>query len=54
MLTFIFNLLFGCRCRNSLSFPITRHVNGKRRTYRVCLGCGKETPYDWDLLGRIA
>lgn len=47
-----FDVMFGCTHRN-YSFPFTpkdRHrcsaasITG---TYVVCLGCGKEFPYDW-------
>ena len=48
-----FDLMFGCPHKR-FSFPIT--VRGTRRrsdtaflrkTYVVCLECGREFPYDW-------
>jgi len=49
----LLDLLFGCTHRK-LSFPITRKSRRPRsdsdtmkRTYVVCLGCGKEFAYDW-------
>ncbi len=57
----LFDMVFGCwhkRC----TFPIT--VRGKQRrsiaaasatgTYVVCLDCGREFPYDWSRLKRLA
>jgi hypothetical protein len=46
------NAMFGCTHKN-YSFPFTpkdRHscsAAGTTGTYVVCLGCGKEFPYDW-------
>lgn len=46
------NAIFGCAHKN-YSFPLTpknRHscfAAGPTGTYVVCLGCGKEFPYDW-------
>jgi hypothetical protein len=46
------NAMFGCTHKN-YSFPFTpkdRHscsAAGLTGTYVVCLGCGKEFPYDW-------
>ncbi len=46
------NAMFGCTHKN-YSFPLTpkdRHscsAAGATGTYVVCLGCGKEFPYDW-------
>lgn len=34
---------FGCQ-HSKLSWPLTL----KRRTYVVCLSCGKEFLYDWE------
>jgi len=53
MIATVLDFLFGCSHR-SYSFPITVK-SGQRRsaaasvtgTYVVCLGCGKEFPYDW-------
>jgi hypothetical protein len=45
--------LFGC-WHSNYSFPITLKAGrtcagaGRRRTYVVCLGCGKELAYDWN------
>ncbi|MBV8205955.1 MAG: hypothetical protein JO041_04120 [Acidobacteria bacterium] len=53
MISSVIDVLFGCSHRN-YSFPQTVK-SGRRRspaasvtgTYVVCLGCGKEFPYDW-------
>jgi len=56
MLTWILNLLFGCRHKN-VSFPITpRRGQPKPEAanltgvYVSCLKCGKEFAYDWSAL----
>jgi hypothetical protein len=58
MLTAIFDLLFGC-CHKNRSFPITAKKGSTAArseaarvtgTYVVCLKCGKEFPYDWNLM----
>lgn len=43
----LFERLFGCR-HEDMSWPITiKNRNGSRRTYRVCLDCGKERDWNW-------
>ena len=39
-----FEILFGCRHRLSRVFTI------QRRTYQVCVDCGKEFGYSWELM----
>ena len=54
ILSSITDFLFGCSHSN-YSFPITVRKGQRRNvaaagptgTYVVCLGCGKEFPYDW-------
>lgn len=54
ILSSITDFLFGCSHSN-YSFPITVKKGQRRNvaaagptgTYVVCLGCGKEFPYDW-------
>jgi hypothetical protein len=41
----------GCAHRDT-TFPLT--ANGTRRTYVVCLGCGKEFAYNWQDMRRGA
>jgi hypothetical protein len=52
--------IFGC-AHKRMSFPIT--VRGKQRrreaasvtgTYVACLDCGREFPYDWNEMRRVA
>jgi len=48
----ILSTLFGCT-HKQLSFPITLRnaaVRGPKATYVVCLNCGAELPYDWNLM----
>ena len=51
--------LFSCRHQH-LSFPITMKrerptLKGpSKKTYVVCLDCGKQFPYDWESLGTAA
>lgn len=56
----MFDRLFGCS-HHRCSFPIT--VRGKlgrsaaasvTGTYVVCLDCGQEFPYDWNLMKVVA
>jgi hypothetical protein len=55
------NTLFGCAHRHC-TFPITARkldsvsIQGKpsTATYIVCLDCGKEFPYDWELMKVVA
>jgi hypothetical protein len=43
----IFESLFGCHhCQLSRVFTI------KKRTYRVCVACGREFQYSWELMRR--
>jgi hypothetical protein len=53
MIATIMDFVFGCSHRN-YSFPRTVKAGHRRSaaasvtgTYVVCLGCGKEFPYDW-------
>jgi hypothetical protein len=46
MIDSFFNLLL-CSHRK-LTFPLTKR--NENRTYVVCLGCGKEFPYNWEQL----
>jgi len=53
MIAKLFDRLFGC-WHSHYSFPITVRRGARRNeptppigTYVVCLGCGKELPYDW-------
>lgn len=39
-----FEILFGCRHQLSRVFTI------RRRTYQVCVDCGKEFGYSWELM----
>jgi hypothetical protein len=42
-----FGFAFGCRHRRrSVVFTI------KKRTYQVCLNCGHESEYSWELMER--
>jgi len=45
LLTWIVQLAFGCHHRR-LSGVFTI----KKRTYQVCLTCGQEFPYSWELM----
>ena len=56
MWNWLLDCLFGCAHRK-LSLPITlrkKMVNGRpglgpaAETYRVCLECGKQFPYNWE------
>lgn len=53
MLNSLFNAMFGCS-HNRTTFPITPSRRSKlssetagKRTYVVCLDCGKEFDYNW-------
>ena len=49
MLRFVASM-FGCAHRH-LTFPITTKKPGAvSTTYVVCLDCGEEFPYDWELM----
>jgi len=41
----LFFFLFGCPHRK-IAFPITIKTGEEKRTYRICLVCGAELPYD--------
>ena len=54
MIDSLIKALFSCSHRK-LAFPITLRHNPRvpgsrygRRTYMICLDCGKELPYNWD------
>jgi predicted transcriptional regulator len=48
------NSLFGC-AHSHCTFPITATVQrAVSDTYVVCLDCGKEFPYDWQQMKRVA
>jgi hypothetical protein len=57
MLNYVFNMLFGCG-HSRYTFPMTvkkgsRNLPWAARvtgTYVACLDCGKELPYDWNLM----
>ena len=48
LLLWIFQFAFGCH-HNKLSSIVTI----KRRTYQVCLECGQEFPYSWELMRSV-
>lgn len=58
MLQFVASL-FGCT-HNHCTFPMTsRKAAGEagkpaRKTYFVCLDCGKEFAYDWQKMKKVA
>jgi hypothetical protein len=41
----IFQFAFGCRHRE-----LSRVFTLERRTYQVCLQCGQQVEYSWDLM----
>ena len=43
-----YNLIFGCRHR-ALSWPLTVR-QPRKRTYVVCLACGAEFDYDFEVM----
>jgi hypothetical protein len=47
MLNSILESIFGCAHRTT-TFPLT--PARKRKTYVVCLDCGKEFGYDWNAM----
>ena len=59
----IIQTIFGCAHRKT-SFPLTpiRRLGNtaratsesKAQTYIACLDCGKELPYDWDTMQKVA
>jgi hypothetical protein len=44
----VFESLFGCH-----HSQLSRVFTIKKRTYRVCFGCGREFAYSWELMRRI-
>ena len=48
LLLWIFQFGFGCH-HNKLGSIVTI----KRRTYQVCLQCGQEFPYSWELMRSV-
>jgi hypothetical protein len=48
LLLWIFQFAFGCH-HNKLSSVVTI----KKRTYQVCLECGQEFPYSWELMRSV-
>jgi hypothetical protein len=44
----IFQLAFGC-CHK----PLSRVFTIDRRTYQVCLKCGKHVEYSWELMRSV-
>jgi hypothetical protein len=53
MFSRVYDAMFGC-WHSRYSFPVTiragsrRGAAASRRTYVVCLDCGKELSYDWN------
>jgi RNA polymerase-binding transcription factor DksA len=45
LLLWVFQFAFGCH-HNKLSSVLTI----KKRTYQVCIECGQEFPYSWELM----
>ena len=41
----IFERFFGCRHRT-----LSRVFTIRKRTYQVCVGCGREFEYSWELM----
>jgi len=41
-----FNVLVGCSHKKT-TFPLTQSKNDRKRTYVVCLDCGREFDYSW-------
>ncbi len=48
MLRVLFNFIFGCHHRH-LSWPLTVR-RPRKRTYVVCLRCGAEFDYDFQIM----
>jgi hypothetical protein len=48
LLLWIFQFAFGCH-HHKLSSIVTI----KKRTYQVCLECGQEFPYSWELMHSV-
>lgn len=60
----MFDFIFGCSHRNlsriwTLPVILKRvrngwpEIRGGKRTYRVCLTCGREFEIDWDTFGEV-
>jgi len=47
-LLWIFESLFGCHHRQ-----LSRIFTIRRRTYRVCVECGREFEYTWELMQSV-
>lgn len=47
-LLWIFGSLFGCRHQQ-----LSRVFTIRKRTYRVCVECGREFEYSWELMHSI-
>jgi hypothetical protein len=45
--SFIINVFAGCSHRKT-TFPLTDSKSARKRTYVVCLDCGKEFDYSWN------
>jgi hypothetical protein len=45
LLTWILGFVFGCHHRQ-----LSRVLTIKKRTYRVCLKCGRQFEYSWTLM----
>ena len=45
ILLIVFELLFGCHHQR-----LSRVFTIRKRTYRVCLGCGRHFDYSWELM----
>ena len=45
LLLWIFQFAFGCHHRK-----LSGVVTIKKRTYQVCIECGQEFPYSWELM----
>ena len=48
LLLWIYQFAFGCH-HNKLGSVVTI----KKRTYQVCLECGHEFPYSWELMRSV-
>jgi hypothetical protein len=50
MIGSLLNKLFGCN-HNRTTFPLTSNrKSAPKRTYVVCLDCGKEFDYNWNAM----
>jgi len=48
LLLWIFEFAFGCH-----HYKLSSIVTIKKRTYQVCLECGQEFPYSWELMRSV-